>query len=324
MLSPSRSDALKLLLYLAAAAAFGAWISPLFYNAGKALSEITSAKETNGLVEYLGNIGRRADFSWFQSLALITAAFVLFLPWMEFLAVARRARKNPGRTPWFLHLPETAHPGRPGGQPLTRRPRQWWEGCAAFLIAAGLMLPAAWAIVSGHAVKTGGPPPDFVAHIVRNLPLMIPAALALEFFFRGLAFGIFLRAFSALPAIAFSALFFAGAVAVFPTQRVPVSDPESSLPGFQLLENSLHTIFSPGRLAYEILPAFVLGLLLSFARWRTASLALPAGLMSALLIFRSFATTGTFPPAMIWLGLAVLAVISFTFTPRASRDAPAI
>ena len=41
----------KVWLYAAASVLRGAWISPLFYNAGKALAEVSQFKQINGPLE---------------------------------------------------------------------------------------------------------------------------------------------------------------------------------------------------------------------------------------------------------------------------------
>ena len=41
MRNDSRGDVIKVWLYAAASVALGAWMSPLLYNAGKALAEVS-------------------------------------------------------------------------------------------------------------------------------------------------------------------------------------------------------------------------------------------------------------------------------------------
>ena len=68
MRNEAHGDVLKVWLYAAASVWLGAWISPLLYNAGKALAEVSQGKTTNGPLEWLaavcasGRIFRR--FSW--------------------------------------------------------------------------------------------------------------------------------------------------------------------------------------------------------------------------------------------------------------------
>ena len=50
-----RGDVWKVWLYAAAAVALGAWISPLLYNAGKALAEVAARKTTNDALQWLAN-----------------------------------------------------------------------------------------------------------------------------------------------------------------------------------------------------------------------------------------------------------------------------
>ena len=65
------SDVLKVWLYAAAVAVVGAWISPLLYNAGKALAEVGATKRTNGPLDWLAGQCQVMDFPSFFKCSLI-------------------------------------------------------------------------------------------------------------------------------------------------------------------------------------------------------------------------------------------------------------
>src|SRR5512137_2881398 len=56
MRNESLGDVLKVWLYAAASVLLGAWISPVLYNAGKALAEVSVCKVTNGPLEWLAKL----------------------------------------------------------------------------------------------------------------------------------------------------------------------------------------------------------------------------------------------------------------------------
>ena len=67
-------------------------MSPVIYDAGKALGEITSVKRTNGFLEWMGRVCQDADFRVFFLVSVIGMALVLFIPFVEWLSMKREAR----------------------------------------------------------------------------------------------------------------------------------------------------------------------------------------------------------------------------------------
>lgn len=308
-MSPARWDVLKLLFYAAVVIACGAWLAPLFRNAGMALSEITTTKMTNGLIHWLGTRCAGAELSTYYTAALAASALVLFAPWLEFFQPGGKSSTANSTNIWFLNHPR----GRDlaGGQPLMPRRQVVWETFASFLLAAGLFVPAV-------VLLRRGPSQPLTDLLLYRLPVAFAAAFAIEFFFRGLAQGIWLRAFKPWAAVAVSALFFTAVVAVVPWPGTGVAvDAEASWAGFGLLRELAVSLTSPAHLTALVLPVFVYGLLLGHARCRTASLAVPVGLQTAvILVFLIRGLNPPLPAPLVWFGLLILAVIAFCFTPK--------
>ena len=107
----AHGDVLKVWLYAAASVLLGAWFSPLLYNAGKALAEVSSSKQTNGFLEWLAGICRTAEFPRFFETSVLIAAAILFLPMIGWLRGGRTAGKS---GTWKLRLPVGARGPEPG------------------------------------------------------------------------------------------------------------------------------------------------------------------------------------------------------------------
>ncbi len=276
MRNDSRGDVWKVWLYAAGTVLLGAWIAPWLYNAGKALAEVSSSKTTNGLLKWLADLCRAADFPDFFATGLWVAAAVLFLPWMEWLH-ARRGVALAGPGPWLLRLPYGARMAT-RGQPLRENLRGLWDCCAGFMLVAGLLLSMGVALVPAGFFTMNAPPEGMLRLAGRVLMGALPLAFLMEVLFRGVAMGIFLRAMRPAAALGMSAAFFAMMISVFPPAGLDVADPEAGGTGFELL-GLIAARFADWRaMLGGFAPLLALGAVLAYARWRTASLWLPVGL----------------------------------------------
>jgi membrane protease YdiL (CAAX protease family) len=269
-------DVWKVWLYAAACLCLGAWISPLLYNAGKALAEVSATRTINDPLDWLAGVCREAGFPWFYQAAVILAAVVLFFPWMEWIH-ARRGVAVAGGGPWRLRLPDGARMAL-HGQRLEKNPRGLWHAFAGFLLAAGLLLPMGIALVPAGLSTLKMPVGNLLPLAAKSLTTAMFMALVMEVFFRGIVMGIFLRAMRPAAALGMSAGFFALVLSAFPAAGVNVMDPEAGRPGFELLKLLAQRLGDGSVLMESFVPLVALGAVLAYARWRTASLWLPAGL----------------------------------------------
>lgn len=260
MRNKALGDVLKVWLYAMASVWLGAWVAPLLFNAGKALAEVSQGRSTNGFFEWLAEHCRTAEFPVFFLAGLWLAAVVLFLPWLEWLD-ARRGVRTGGR-----------------GQGLEKNPRGGWHALAGFLLVAGLLLPLGIAMLVTGDAKLRDPGPELPGMAMRALWMAWLLALMMEVFFRGLVMGIFLRGMRPAAALGMSAAFFALALSVIPREGLNVPDPEAPRVGFELLRQMAVRFADVTVVLAEFVPLLALGLVLSYARWRTASLWLPTGL----------------------------------------------
>ena len=277
MRNEARSDVWKLWLYAAASVALGAWISPLLYNAGKALAEVSASKTTNGPLEWLAGVCRGAGFPSFYQAGLLIAAVVLFFPWMEWIQARRGVTVESGNGPWLLRLPTGARMPQ-HGQPLRENLRGLWHGCAGFLLVSGLLLPMGVALVPAGIFTLRYPAEGLGVCSLKTLLAVVVPAVVMEVAFRGVAMGIFLRAMKPATALGMSAAFFAVSLSVIPPLGVNVPDPEAAGTGFELLGLVALRLADWQGICGNFLPLLALGGVLAYARWRTASLWLPIGL----------------------------------------------
>jgi membrane protease YdiL (CAAX protease family) len=277
MRNDAQGDVIKVWIYAAASVALGAWMTPLLYNAGKALAEVSSAKTTNGFLEWLAKRCAVAELPEFYQAAILFAALVLFLPWMESLRARGGARTTAGSGPWLLRVPGREGGGR-RGQPLRRNLGGLWDAFAGFMVVAGLLLSMGVALVPAGYFTMQSPAEGLGALAMRAVSAALVAAFLMEVFFRGVVMGIFMRAMRPAAALGMTALFFAMVLSVFPPAGLNVPDPDARGTGFGLLSMTLMRFADWRVFASTFVPLLALGAVLCYARWRTASLWLPVGL----------------------------------------------
>jgi membrane protease YdiL (CAAX protease family) len=316
-------------LYAAASVLLGAWISPLLYNAGKALAEVSVSKATNGPLQWMANQCRVAEFTKFFEAGMLLAAVLLFFPWMEWIHARRGAAAESGG-PWRLRLPDGARVST-RGQRLVKNPRGKWHLCAGFLLAAGILLPMGVALAPAGFLTMRQPGVGFSGLVLRSLAAALVMATVMEVFFRGIAMGIFLRAMRPAAALGMSAAFFALVLSVIPPAGVNVADAEAARPGFGLLRLAVMRFAEPGALLGSFMPLLALGGVLAYARWRSASLWLPVGLHAGWLFSKNLLAELSAMPSQNWLLQGVLplaailiagALARFLIPNPASEDAP--
>jgi len=330
-----QSDVLKIFAYVAAALVLAAVISPWLYQFGKGLAEVTADKQTNGVIRYLAEAAGRADFPKFFDRALMLSALVLLFPLTAWLKLGR----TPGSyrdTPWSLRLPDNVVVVD-RGQPLRKNPQGPLQFGTGFILAAGLLLLSGWLMLQAGcfmwrdaAESTRGTlnrVPEAIqwAKVVRKaVPTAVVVSLVEELLFRGVLLGIFLRAMRPAPAIALLSFLFAFVHFLEPPPFAKVPDPEATNAGFILLGQIFGRFADPLNLISRFAILAAVGVVLAYARYRTASLWLPCGIhigwVFGVLVFKgaTWAVAGL-PKAASWLvgpslleGLLPLSVVVVT------------
>jgi membrane protease YdiL (CAAX protease family) len=162
---------------------------------------------------------------------------------------------------------------------LGKNPLGLWQLSAGFLLVAGLLLPMSASLVAIGWFKMHLPEGLGLGPILlRTLPLALLTAWVVELFFRGVVMGVFLRAMRPAAALGMSAAFFAMIASVIPPEGLNVVDPESGSVGFEMLRLLGQRFADGSEILQSFVPFLALGLVLAYARWRTASLWLPIGM----------------------------------------------
>jgi len=270
-------DVLKVWLYAAIVVAGGAWLSPFLYNAGKAMAEVTSVKRTNGFLAWLGDWCGKAEFPLFFLVTMVGVALLLFVPFVECLALKKAAR------------------GKESGQPLKSDRRgilQWGTG---LLLASGFFLLIGYGLVAAGSFTWEGAPKEPLEILKGGLPWLLLGVVIQEWLFRGVALGIFLRAMKPLLAVTLAAVLFAAVAFLYPPAGLDVKDPDASGVGFELLGLMARGLAEPAVLLGSVLPMIAAGWVLGYARWRTASLWLPIGLQMGWILANALFQASTKP-----------------------------
>jgi len=301
MRSEASSDVFKVWLYAAASVLLGTWFSPLLYNAGKALAEVSSAKQTNGALEWLAGLCRAADFTDFFVSSLTISALLLFLPLIHWLRGGRSADRE---KVWALRLPEGAR-SMTGGQPLLKNRAGLRQMITGFLLVTVLFLLIAGMLILAGILEWKAPEGNLAKIAARGFAMALGLALFQEILFRGIAMGIFLRAMRPAAALGLSTVLFALVHFLSPPPAVHVLDPDAAGVGFELLKK-IATQFSDISVVLGIFtPLLALGGILAYARWRTASLCLPIGIHCGWIfvnaILGSITVAASRPHSVMWV-----------------------
>ncbi len=331
----SVSDVIKIFAYVAATLVLGAILAPWIYQAGKGMAEVFREKDGNGLVQYVAAAADRADFPKFFDRALMLSALILLFPLTAWLRLGRPPGSHRD-TPWSLRLPDNVVV-TDRGQPLRRNPQGWLQFSTGALLAAGLLLLSGWLLLQAGCfmwkdavISTRGVPNKFVMEIdlVKSFTKVLPGALAVamieEVLFRGVLLGIFLRAMRPAPAIALLSFLFAFVHFLQPPPMARVPDPEAANAGFVLLGQIFSRFADPMSISSSFMTLAAVGVVLAYARYRTASLWLPVGLHLGWVFGIGMFKEATWPviglpEAMRWLvgmslreGLLPLSVVVLT------------
>lgn len=268
-------DVTKIGLYLLSAFLLAALISPWLYNAGKFLAEFTASSKESGILESIGNSARKADFPTYFKRALLFSGLVLIVPLVYALKMGRRSPELTD-SPYSVNIP-THTLAHENGQPLQNPASGWIQLLSGFFLAGGLLFVMGMLLIS-FGWFSWNDPIDWGRGLKKSVGPAIGASLVEEFVFRGMLLGVFLRSFRPTWAIVFLSLIFSALHFLQPPDELVVSNPESSLAGFEMLKLLAMRFLDPLSFLNEFFTLFLVGIILSYARYATASLWLPIGL----------------------------------------------
>ena len=281
------SDVSKLLVFLITTFFFAALLTPYVHNFGSLLAELTTNKSVNPIIDYIGNLARKANYADYFNRALCLVALI-FLPALLFSFNARKGIAT-RRGPWSIALPfHSVAPNR--GQALTHPQHPLGH------LLGGLFLGALFLLTVGAIalmLDLFHWEPVTASFVVGALLTALLISILQEFVFRGVILGIFLRTFRPSLAIALVAALYSFLLAARPSEGANVAYPNNPLAGFTFLELSARHLLSDLSFLKQWTTFFFVGILLGLSRHLTSSLWLPIGLHTgwafAFLFFKEFA-----------------------------------
>ena len=191
-----RSDALKLLSWLACTLILGAVLAPILFHIGKSMVDFRL------LDGYIARILRESDFSRYFNRAMLLAALICIIPLMRSLKLKRGTltlQKNPF---WKSHF------------------------IAGFLFAGGLLLMLGWAYLALGLFESEH---RFDLRMAgKFMATALVVSLLEEWLFRGLLLDAVLRSARKWVALLFVTFFFALVHFLKPPGSIMVSDCDDS------------------------------------------------------------------------------------------------
>ncbi|MBK1829316.1 CPBP family intramembrane metalloprotease [Verrucomicrobiaceae bacterium R5-34] len=281
-----QSDLTKVLIFLILTTVSAAILSPWLFNAGKMIAEVVPARSHHSLLLWFAQKCDNAEFLRYFNRSLLISALLLAGPFIMWMRIGKPPTFR-GQNPWTFRLPTSSLPPV-SGQPLRANDRFLLHLGTGVFLASGLMLMMMWILLlSGWFVLEE--PVLWWDAVKVALITALPVALIEECLFRGVLLGICLRSMRPAAAITVVSIGYASVHFLSPLDGVHLSHPGNLDAGFQMLGLigqrflQLHTFFLPW------LTLFGIGLILAYARYRSASLWLPIGLhLGWTLIHRTF------------------------------------
>ena len=275
------ADVIKLWVWVVASLIVGLWLTPLAFNGGKALSELSASKDFNGVINRLAAWSGTARLEDFFMVCWFIAALFLLLPLVEWLMLGNRSDKTPA---WWMHLLHLTAISGKNGQAVARNRWEPIHGLAGFLLTFGCFIIMGLALLKVGWFTLAGSGKAWQDGLWLEVGRALIVALVVEIFFRRAVLGIFLRAMNPIFAIGATALMFAGIQLILSGFANAANVDGETLTAFQLAGILLISGDFLQRVLVVFLPWFALGCVLGLARWRTDSLWLPTGLLTGWLL----------------------------------------
>ena len=269
------SDFSKVILFCTLTIIASAIASPWIYNVGMLLAEVGKSRALNPLLDWLANRCADATFASFYNYTLLGCAIILAGPFIMWCKLSNQSSLQPSK-PWRIRLPTSANT-RQNGQALCRNPKAKLHLVIGFLITGSLVSISIY-LLEMIAWFSFIQPADYWGAIRSGLLSAIVITLVSEWLFRGILMGIFIRTMRPAMAMVFISLFYAIIYSLLPTGNEIIANPDKADAGFRMIITIAENLLTPEKFTFSFMLLFSLGLVLAYARYRTASLWLPIGL----------------------------------------------
>ncbi|MFD2255392.1 CPBP family intramembrane glutamic endopeptidase [Luteolibacter algae] len=283
-------DVFKIWLWAAISLLGGILLTPIAYNGGKALSELSGTKDFNGFLNKAAAWSGATEMEDFFKICWPLCAILLLLPLIEWLRLGTDKSRE---TPWEIRIPSPTGSNLENAQPLLPNQYGPLQGVTGFLLTFGSFVLIGYAMVRAGSFTWASDLQAWRRSLVIDIGWALVMALIIEVFFRCVVLGIFLRAMKVLPAIALASALFAGIHYILAGFQNTLSLDGETLTPMHLAQ----VLFFGGdlipRFIIVFMPWFTFGCVLGWARWRTASLWLPTGLLMGWLLADQLFTKAT-------------------------------
>lgn len=285
-------DVIKVWVWALGSLVAGLWLTPVAYNGGKALSELSATKDFNGIMNKVAAWSGAAGLEDFFKVCWPLAALVSLFPLIEWLKLGGAG--GAVRGPWGVRIRPVTPPER-NGQPIEVNRRGLLQALTGFLMTFGIFVLIGYALVKAGAFRWEADAAAWRRDLLFDIGWTLALAALIEVFFRCVVLGIFLRAMKASMAIALAAVMFGGIRFILSGFGNAEAFDGETLSAVRLTG----AIFGGGNLSQRIvivlLPWFAFGCVLGWARWRTASVWFPAGLLMGWLLAERLFSKATVP-----------------------------
>ena len=270
-----QSDITKLFVFFILTIVGATIISPWVYNVGMFLAEVGESRKLNSILHWVAQQSANATFTDCFNFSLVLCALLLAGPFIMWLSLGNETRQSLP-SPWRIRLPKNAIANE-NGQSLCHNSHAGLHLATGFLLTGGLLTLAVWLLLIIGWLSLDHPVQWWQA--TRNaLASAAILAIVMGWLFQGMILGIFLRAMRPAPAIISISLIFAFIHFFLPSEAVQIDDPCTADAGFRMLKLVTQNLMNPQAFAFGFISLAAAGLILGYARYRTASLWLPIGL----------------------------------------------
>ena len=257
------SDVIKIWVWALCSVAIGVLTTPLTYNGGKALSELSATKDFSGLVNRFAVWSTTAGLESFFKICSLLAALLFLLPLLEWLRLDKT--RNLKSTPL--------------SRPIDHSRKHLLYGLYGFVTTFVCFLFIGFIMVKIGSISWAENPRTWRENFIRDIFYVFMTAACVEIFLRNVVLGTFLRQTGIHAAIAITAAMFGGISFLLAGFAHAENYNTENLSGLKLAKILIFEGEPLRRFIVVFIPWFAFGGVLVLARWKFASAFLPAGLL---------------------------------------------
>ncbi len=289
------SDVIKIWVWALCSVAIGILMTPVTYNGGKALSELSATKDFSGLVNRFAVWSGTAELESFFKICCLLAALLLLLPLLEWLRMDKTRNLNIPLSPPLPHS-------------MDRIRKHLLYGLYGFVTTFVCFLFIGFIMVKIGSFSWTENPRAWRENSIHDILSVFVIAACVEILLRTVLLRIFLRQTGIHTAIPMAAAMFGGIFFLLAGFAHAESYNAENLSGLWLAKILIFEGEPLRRFIVVFVPWFAFGCVIVLARWKSASAFLPAGLLAgSLLAGRVFnkATDAVEDASGYWFGSSV-------------------